>query len=297
MGSSHKSVAQTCRTWFDEYRRAGRILVPTANHHLFLLLTAKAGEKWIALLGKRQRHFPFFKTQFENATFYHCNEKKLYHVSGPSLPSLEFECGGPQKGKTVWHIRGDQPFPFSLRLRPVALDRRGIFLKRWLPGVSRWIPGALFRYHLLRMEPGGNLLGGDPVTALHGFSEQGSYAMLTLSDWQVPFHYRLLLEADGQGGSLVWKAAQKKPGNLLETIPHLVGKTFLKDRLSWGVLKPDWNPLRAKILATTQIPLGEWTLQRKIVEGEDPRRNVWYGLEEDFVSGFSPADSPSRSVF
>lgn len=272
-----KSLIETCKAWFQDYEKAKRIFVSTGNHHLFLLVTAKSDQQWIVLLGKRKKHFPFFQTQFENATFYHLNEKKLYHAASPVLPSLKFECG------RVWKMEGKEPFDFSFRFHPVDLDRREVFLKRFFPSGHPWVPGAVFRYHLLRLNACEGTIAGEKVTAAHGFSEQGNYAMLTLSDWQIPFHYRLFLEREGQGGGLFWKAFGKKPANLLEAIPDFIKKTFLKDQIRWGLLHPPPGSSKSKILATTQIPLGGWLLKRNILEMKDRHRNIWYGLEENFV--------------
>lgn len=208
--------------------------------------------------GKRERHFPFFGTRFENVTLYNITRKKLFHVAEEELANLQFGL------KNNWTITAKEPFPFSLVLKPVFLQKRGVFLKKFIPFASRHIPGALFRYHLLSLKEG--QLGDSPLRSLSGFSEQGIYSMLTAKGWEAPFLYHLRMRRDGEAGSLNWSAK----ANIIS----------LQDRFHWG---PPSNVMAAPtILATTFVPLGGWTLKREIVHVVDRDKNNWYGLEESF---------------
>jgi len=220
----------------------------TGNHHLFLVCKTKTKQDWIVLLGKRKRHFPFFGTRFENATFYNLTEGKTYHHSEEEMASLHFDCGHR------WKISGDKPFDFKFTFVPAFLKKRWIFF-----GTSFW-------YHLVNLFFQEGSIRGEPLSSGHGVSEQGRMPVFSLGSLQVPFDYDLALEATGKGGLIQWKAK----------------KFFLRDQFHWGAVPADFSHGHPKVLAETTIPLKNWTLKREIVKVQSPQDQVWYGLKESF---------------
>lgn len=216
--------------------------IQTGNHHLFLILHSQSGEEWVVLLGKRKLHFPFFGVRFENATFYNIHANRLYHCAADEMPDLQFQLGDH------WKISGKTPFPFSLCLKPTDLKNRRHFLGR-----------VIFNYHLLDLENGN--INGRAIVDGKGFSEYGTLHIL--KKFRTLFDYLLLLERNGKDGLLQWKS----------TLP------FLKDRFFWGVAPPQAPP---ETLASTNIPLKNWTLHREIVRVAADRNKIWYGLREHF---------------
>lgn len=218
--------------------------IETGNHHLFLILKTQSNQEWIALLGKRKPNFPFFGVRFENATFYNVAAHQLYHHSTEEMKDLEFRCGDD------WELIGNQPIPFSLRLKPTSLKKRSHFFGR-----------VVFNYHLLEFKSGN--IGGESIGKGHGFSEQGQLHILKKP--KILFDYLLLLDRQTNNGFLKWKS----------TLP------FLCDQLNWGTTQLTQNQPQLETLATTNIPLKDWILKREIVK-KTVGNIGYYGLKESF---------------
>ena len=218
------------------------------NHHLFLYCKTQSEQEWIVLLGKRKRHFPFFGTRFENATFYNVTEGKLYHHSEEEMTPLHFDCGHR------WKISGEKPFDFKFTFVPTFLKKRWIFF------------GTSFRYHLVNLFFQEGSIRGEQLDFAYGISEQGKMPVFSLRALEMPFDYTLFLEEAGKGGLIQWKAKI----------------ALIKDRFSWGNFPADFSRFHPKQLAQTEIPLKDWTLKREIVRVQTAQNQVWYGLKESF---------------
>lgn len=254
----------------------------TGNHHLFLILKTAAGEDWVVLLGKRKLHFPFVGTRFENATFYNVTQNKLHHLSGKELKSLEIKKNGN------WRVTAKEPVPFSAVLHPTFLQTRRFFAKKIIPSASRHVPGAMFDHHLLNLFFQEGTIAGERIVSGHGFSEQGHLSLLNLRSFEMPFHYNLFLEKEGNSGFLEWHVpAQAVPAqkgwNPMVPLANLLRRFFLKDVRIWGDHPFTPDTLSQEVLVTTHIPLNHWTLRREIVRAFSSSGKGYFGLKETFV--------------
>lgn len=247
---------QTLKEWIGEARRAGAFAVATGNHHLFLLARTASGEDWIILLGKRQKHFPFFGCRFDNATLYNRTGGVLFHTAKSILPKMEWALGAE------WRVGASEPLPFCLHLQPQKLCGRRIFLKK-IPLDFLPLPGARFRYHRLALGEKASFIGDSPVTSLHGVSEVGHLEILTPADWRVPFDYRLTLGEGGTGGKIEWSVPPFPAVNFLQKGVNRFKKSFLKDAFAWGEGMGEMP--EETTLAVTEIPLGNFILRRAII--------------------------------
>lgn len=259
------SSFQTIKTWISEAKKAGTFALETENHHLFLVLKSHSKEEWIVLLGKRREHFPFFGTRFENATFYNVAKKTLHHAAEEEMKDLKFDL------KEKWFFTGKKPFEFSFSFSISSLKKRTPFL------------GTSFKYFSLQLESGH--IQGEAIEQGYGFSEQGKMPVLTLKDWQVPFHYQLYLNDGGKRGSLTWGTQEGVVKNIVGLLPSWLKKVFLKDHWSWGAPFPKEEEISFEVLATTFVPLKDWTLKREIVRSKNPKFKKIYGLREEFIPG------------
>ncbi|OGQ47224.1 MAG: hypothetical protein A3H42_05255 [Deltaproteobacteria bacterium RIFCSPLOWO2_02_FULL_46_8] len=249
----------------------------TGNHHLFLILKTAIGEDWIVLLGKRKPNFPFAKTRFENATFYNVTQNKLHHLASEELNSLEIKMDGN------WQVTAKEPIPFSIVLHPTFLQTRKFFLKKIIPSVSKHVPGAMFDHHLLNLFFQQGEIAGASIVSGHGFSEQGCLSILNLKSFEMPFHYNVFLEKEGDSGFLEWHVPLQKGLSPMVKLANIIRKFFLKDRYNWGSHPFNPDSFKQEVLTATHIPLNHWTLRREIVKVTGANKNVYYGLKESFV--------------
>lgn len=249
----------------------------TGNHHLFLILKTAGGEDWIVLLGKRKPNFPFAGTRFENATFYNVTQNKLHHLTGEELNSLEI------KMDENWRVTAKEPLPFSIILHPTFLKTSRFFFKKIIHSASKHIPGAMFDHHLLNLFFQQGEIAGEAIVSGHGFSEQGCLSILNLKSFEMPFHYNLFLEKEGDSGFLEWHVPPQKGLSPMIKLANVIRKCFLKEESSWG--SHPFNPVlfKQEVLTATHIPLNHWTLRREIVKATSANKRVYYGLKESFV--------------